>query len=88
MKPKKKCYIYLLGFNKIKEACARYDGPLSEYDINKSEVMVLCKACDRYQKLLKGDNHHNHSGHDVVMMKVPGCAKKFYGAFDNAQYVC
>ena len=24
------------GFDKIKEACARYEGPLPEYDINKS----------------------------------------------------
>ena len=38
----------------MKEACARYDDPLREYNISKSGVMVLCKACDRYLELLSG----------------------------------
>ena len=42
------------GFDKIKEACARYDGPPSEYNISKSGDVVLCKACDRYLELLLG----------------------------------
>ena len=41
------------GFEKIKEACREYDGPLPEYEINKSGIMVLCNACDRYLQLLK-----------------------------------
>lgn len=40
------------GFEKIKEACALYDGPLPQYEINKAGIMVLCKACDRYLGLL------------------------------------
>ena len=36
------------GFEKIREACALYDGPLPEYEINEAGIMVLCKACDRY----------------------------------------
>ncbi len=40
------------GFEKIKEACETYDGPLPEYEINESGIMVLCKACDRYLELL------------------------------------
>ena len=40
------------GFEKIKEACAKYNAPLPEYDINKSGIMVLCKACDKYLNLL------------------------------------
>ena len=49
------------GFDKIKEACARYDGPLPEYNISKSGVMVLCKACDRYLKLLLGGKENSNS---------------------------
>lgn len=40
------------GFEKIREACALYDGPLPEYEINEAEIMVLCKACDRYLELI------------------------------------
>lgn len=40
------------GFEKIKEACGLYDGPLPEYEINESGIMVLCKACDMYLDLL------------------------------------
>lgn len=42
------------GFEKIKEACAKYDGPLPEYDIKKAGIMVLCRACDKYLKSLNG----------------------------------
>ncbi len=42
------------GFDKIKEACAKYDGPLPEYAISASGIMVLCKACDKYLELLYG----------------------------------
>ena len=40
------------GFEKIREACALYDGPLPEYEINEVGIMVLCKACDKYLELL------------------------------------
>ena len=43
------------GFEKITEACRKYDGPLPEYDINADGIMVLCKACDKYLELLNGD---------------------------------
>ena len=36
------------GFEKIKEACGLDGGPLLEYEINESAIMVLCKACNRY----------------------------------------
>ena len=61
------------GFDKIKEACARYEGPLPEYDIKKYGIMVLCKACDRYLELLRNDNHHDQFGHDMVMMILDFC---------------
>jgi ATP-dependent DNA helicase RecG len=47
------------GFEKIKEACRVYDGPLPEYEINGSGIMVLCRACDRYLRLLRADGK-NH----------------------------
>lgn len=40
------------GFEKIREACVLYDGPLPEYEINEAGIMVLCKACDRYLELI------------------------------------
>lgn len=40
------------GFEKIREACELYDGPLPEYEINEAGIMVLCKACDRYLELI------------------------------------
>lgn len=62
------------GFEKIKEACKVYDGPLPEYEINKSGIMVLCKACDRYLELLRDDDHnHDQVGHDMVMMILDYC---------------
>lgn len=69
------------GFDKIKEACEWYAGPLPEYTITKSGVMVLCKACDKYLELLRDDGRHlgqveqNHDqdGHDVVMMILEFC---------------
>ena len=66
------------GFEKIKEACALYDGPLPEYEINAAGIMVLCKACDKYLELLRDDGqHHNQNhdqnGHDMVMMILDFC---------------
>ena len=52
------------GFEKIKEGCALYDGPLPEYDINESGIMVLCQACDRYLKLLDNYNYLGHNDQD------------------------
>lgn len=45
------------GFDKIKDGCDIYDGPLPEYDINPDGIMVLCKASDRYLRLMNGDVH-------------------------------
>ena len=58
------------GFDKIKEACAKYDGPLPEYAISASGIMVLCKACDKYLELLRDDGYHDQNGYDVVMIKA------------------
>lgn len=40
------------GFEKIREACELYNGPLPEYEMNESGIMVLCKACARYLEML------------------------------------
>ena len=62
------------GFEKIREACALYDGQLPEYEINEAGIMVLCKACDRYLGLLRNDGqNHDQFGHDVVMMILDFC---------------
>ena len=44
-------------FDKIREACAKYDAPLPEYNISALGIMVLCKACDKYLELLHGELH-------------------------------
>ena len=47
------------GFDKIREACVKHDNtPLPEYDISEVGVMVLCKPCERYMRLL----HNGTSG--------------------------
>ena len=68
------------GFDKIKEACTKYDGRLPEYNISASGIMVLCKACDKYLELLNDEIHpiqsdqdHDQDGHDVVMMILDFC---------------
>ena len=40
------------GFDKIREACEKYDVLLPEYEINEEGIMVCCKACDKYLNLL------------------------------------
>lgn len=70
------------GFDKIKEACEKYNGRLPEYNISASGIMVLCKACDKYLELLndeenlhhvQNDRDHDQDGHDVVMMILNFC---------------
>lgn len=66
------------GFEKIKEACGAYDGPLPEYEINESGIMVLCKACDRYIELLRNDSQHpdhypNQNGQDMNWLIIDFC---------------
>ena len=47
------------GFDKMKEAWARYDGPLPEHNISKSGIMGLCRAYDRYLELLSGEENNS-----------------------------
>ncbi len=51
------------SFEKIRESCNEYPGPLPEYDITEAGIMVLCKPCDKYMELLKGDGQ-NHGQSD------------------------
>ena len=66
------------GFEKIREACVLYDGPLPEYEINEAGIMVLCKACDKYLGLLRNDGqHHDHypnqNGQDLNKQIIDFC---------------
>ncbi len=58
------------GFEKIKEACAKYDGPLPEYNISASGIMVLCKACDKYLKLLSGEENNSLISDERIMSEL------------------
>ena len=55
------------GFDKIKEAWARYDDPLLEYNISKSKGMVICKECDRYLELLSDGKENSNSVSETKM---------------------
>ena len=54
------------GFEKIKEACAKYDGRLPEYNISASGIMVLCKACDKYLELLNGNENNSLTSNERI----------------------
>ncbi len=58
------------GFDKIKEACVKYDGRLPEYNISASGVMVLCKACDKYLELLFGYKNHSLISNERIMSEL------------------
>ncbi len=76
------------GFEKIKEACAKYDGPLPEYNISASGVMVLCKACDKYLRLLNDGNdvHLGQSDQDMTKMIIIFC-KEPHSAKEIMDYI-
>ncbi len=80
------------GFDKIREACAKYDAPLPEYNISASGIMVLCKACDKYLKLLnsKKDTHLVHfdqdNEQDVTKMIIAFC-KQPHSAKEIMDYI-
>ena len=61
------------GFDKIREACAKYNAPLPEYNMSTSGIMVLCKACDKYLDILRDNGHHDQTGYDVVMKILDFC---------------
>ncbi|MCM1500333.1 MAG: putative DNA binding domain-containing protein, partial [Clostridium sp.] len=58
------------GFEKIKEACAKYNAPLPEYNISASGIMVLCKACDKYLKLLFGEENNSLISDERIMSEL------------------
>lgn len=67
------------GFDKIREGCEKYDGPLPEYDISENGIMVLCKPCEKYLKLLRGQYHLGQSDQDsdqVVMEQIINFCKE------------
>ena len=52
------------GFDKISEACAKYNSPLPEYTIDDSGIMVCCNASEDYIRLLN-DTATKDVGKDV-----------------------
>ena len=60
----------LCGFDKIREACAKYDAP-PEYNVSTSGIMVFCKACDdKYLELLNDNDLHLNQIDQVVMRRI------------------
>lgn len=78
------------GFIKIKEACAQYEAPLPEYDINEEGIMVLCKACDKYMRILQNDAHPVQNVKNDVQdfCKTPKSAQEIVDefGFSNRNY--
>ena len=58
------------GFDKIKEACAKYNGRLPEYNISVSGIMVLCKACDKYLELLNDNKDNSLISNERIMSEL------------------
>ena len=58
------------GFGKIKGACEKYDGLLPEYDISENGIIVLCKACDRYLKILHSEVDPVQTEQDMNKIKL------------------
>ena len=51
------------GFDRIRDACVKYGNtPLPEYDIGETGVMVLCKPCERYMRLLRNGDSTTSNG--------------------------
>lgn len=59
-----------IGFEKIKEACAKHDGRLPEYNISASGIMVLCKACDKYLELQNGNESNSLILNERIMSEL------------------
>ncbi len=57
------------GFDKISEACAKYNSPLPEYTIDDSGIMVCCNAGEDYIRLLN-DSVTNNVTNNVTNKKV------------------
>lgn len=63
------------GFDKIREACESYGGPLPEYEISKSGIMVLCSACNSYLQLLnrgfgRGEQENRQENEQDTVNKI------------------
>lgn len=58
------------GFDKIREACAKYNAALPEYTISESGIMVLCKACDKYLQLLTGNKNNSLVSDKRIMSEL------------------
>lgn len=63
------------GFDKIREACESYGGPLPEYEISQNGIMVLCKACNSYLQLLNGvlgqsEQEHGQENEQDIINKI------------------
>ena len=81
------------GFDKIREACESYGGPLPEYEISKSGIMVLCKACNSYLQLLnrglgRSEQEHRQENEQDTVYKIllfckePKTVKEIMAKFD------
>lgn len=58
------------GFDKISEACAKYNSPLPEYTIDDSGIMVCCNASEDYIRLLDDNvtNKKVSTGDKIVLL--------------------
>lgn len=65
------------GFDKIREACMKYNGSLPEYEINEDGIMVLCKACDKYLELLsEKQNNKSFAENERIMSELMSGKRK------------
>lgn len=58
------------GFDKIKDACEKYNGPLPEYDISEDGIMVLCKPTERYLSLFYRSQNNSLILNERIMSEL------------------
>lgn len=58
------------GFTEIKESCKQYECPLPELYMDKGGTMILCKASERYLKLLNTIGEESNRAQDRAQDKA------------------
>lgn len=62
-------------FDKIKDACAKYNGRMPEYNISASGIMVLCKVCDKYLELLNSNENNSLTSNERIIERKTSCSR-------------
>lgn len=65
---------------------AKYDGRLPDCNISASEILVLCKACDKYLELLNGNESNSLTSDERIMSEKDLSIKAVMAYHDQNGY--